>query len=86
MRSTRHVRLGLAAVGLAAACGGAEQPGAELGGSTPPAGPTFTVSDTIVTTVIEAAGIAAPFQRAVLATRLTGSVVSDIPSMIPRGP
>jgi RND family efflux transporter MFP subunit len=76
MRRTRHARLGLAAVGLAAACGGSEQPGAELGASTPPTVRTVTVADTTVSTAIEAAGIAAPLQRSVLATRLMGSVVS----------
>jgi RND family efflux transporter MFP subunit len=80
MRPTRPARLCLAAVGLAAACGGGEQSGTELGGSTPPAGPTFIVADTAIASVIEAAGIAAPVQRAVLATRLMGSVVTVLVS------
>jgi RND family efflux transporter MFP subunit len=66
----------LAGLGLAAGCGREAAPAAELGATTPAAGQTVTVADTVVSAAIEAAGIAQPVQRAVLATRLMGSVVS----------
>lgn len=76
MRPTRFGWVAPAALALALGCRGSDQPPAELGGSAPPEGPTVTVTDTTISAVIEAAGIAAPFQRAVLATRLMGSVVA----------
>ena len=76
MRATRLGWLGPAAFALAIGCRGSERPLTELGGNAPPEGPTFTVADTTMSAVIQAAGIAAPVQRAVLATRLMGAVVS----------
>ena len=68
--------LPLAALGIAAACGREPDPAVELGATTPPAGQAFTVADTVIAASIEATGVAEPIQRAVLATRLMGSVVS----------
>ncbi|HEU5170009.1 MAG TPA: efflux RND transporter periplasmic adaptor subunit [Gemmatimonadales bacterium] len=77
MRATTKRFLLLAGLSLAAACGGREEaPAAELGAAAPAAEETFTVADTTISAVVEAAGVAGPLQRAVLATRLTGSVVS----------
>jgi RND family efflux transporter MFP subunit len=47
-----------------------------LGATTPRSGRTVTLADTVISTSIEAAGAAEAIQRAVLATRLMGSVVA----------
>lgn len=56
----------------ALACDAADQPA--RGPVSTASGPTFVVRDTVVQSSFEAAGIAEPVERAVLSTRLMGSV------------
>ena len=62
--------------GLLAACGGDHPaPGGEVAAA-PPAGPRLTIADTTITATFEAAGTAEPVERAMLSTKLMGSVTA----------
>jgi len=76
MRAMTSGLLCVAALALAAGCGREKPPATELGATTPAAGETLTLSDSVISAFIEVAGVAEPVQQAVLATRLMGSVVS----------
>ena len=67
---------GIAALALAAACGETAPDAADAMDLPAPAGETFTVREAPVDAVLEAAGIAEPFQRATLSTKLMGSVTA----------
>jgi len=74
---TRLTTLPLLATLALAACGGEGERSTELAAAArPSAGQMYTVIDTVLPSVIEAAGIAEPVRRAVLSTKLMGSVVS----------
>jgi RND family efflux transporter MFP subunit len=75
---TRLATLPLLAALALAACGrGADERSTELAAAArPAAGQIYTVTDTVLPSVIEAAGLAEPVRRAVLSTKLMGSVVS----------
>lgn len=65
---------GLAALAFVTACGDAAPDPADAMESPAPVGATYTVEETTVDATLEAAGVAEPFQRATLSTRLMGSV------------
>jgi RND family efflux transporter MFP subunit len=58
---------------LAAACGASEKP--TEAAATPVAGSVYTVPDTTIDAVLEAAGVAGPYAHAVLSTKLMGTVI-----------
>ena len=68
----------LASVGvmLLVACGKAPAPEQADSGSSLPAGRVIEVRDTTITAVLDAAGVAEPIQRAVLSTKLMGTVTA----------
>jgi len=72
----RHKAIPLAAVGLVvAACGGKPSKSGRPAEQAPQEA-TITVRDTMVPAVLEAAGVAEPYQRSVLSTRLMGWVTA----------
>lgn len=61
--------------GLLAACGG-DHPAPAADAAAAPAGPRLTIADTTITASFEAAGVAEPVERAMLSTKLMGSVTA----------
>lgn len=76
MMTTRMTFGGLFGVVALAACGEAPRELAPDAATAPPAGTPYVVADTQLTTTFEAAGVAEPMQRAVLATNLMVRVTS----------
>jgi RND family efflux transporter MFP subunit len=67
---------GIAALTLVAACGDSAPDPVDAAELPTPAGDMYTVREETVDAVLEAAGIAEPFQRATLSTKLMGSVTA----------
>ena len=64
----------VAAVAFAAACGRTQESKTPLAIPAPIAGVAYTVHDTTIDAVFDAAGVAAPIQQATLSTKLMGTV------------
>lgn len=76
MLSAGRMTLLGAGLGLLSACGRDAAPDRPAAAAAPPAGRVIEVRDTTIVTVLEAAGIAAPVQRATLSTKVMGAVTS----------
>ena len=66
----------LAALVLLAGCGDSAPDPAGAAESPEPGGEVYTVQETTVDAVLEAAGVAEPYQRATLSTKLMGSITA----------
>ena len=81
MRSRLHRLTGLCALVLAAGCGAgdeADMAARDAAGPPTPSGPLFELRDTTIDAVLDAAGVAEPYQRATLSTRLMGAVTAVV--------
>ena len=73
-RAAFFAMIGVALAALAAACGRTPESTTQLASPEPSAGATYTVHDTTIDAVFDAAGVAAPIQQATLSTKLMGTV------------